>query len=106
MDKNSPLKEMSLAFPLSAGALHQFLSSQRADRGLKIKNAYTAPVLKTRDKADLLSEEQRKAWTFYLREIHQRQTGTDEAEKANAQIESFLKSDGARATAGSLLGPV
>src|SRR5690349_6774582 len=69
MDKSSPSKEMSLASPLSAGALYQFLSSQRADRGLKIKNAYTAPVLKTRDKAEPLSEEQRKAWTFYLKEI-------------------------------------
>jgi len=106
MDKSSPSKEMSLASPLSAGALYQFLSSQRADRGLKIKNAYTAPVLKTRDKAEPLSEEQRKAWTFYLKEIHQRQTGTEEAEKANAQIETFLKSHAARATAGTLLGPV
>lgn len=106
MDKNSPSKEMSLAFPLSAGALHQFLSSQRADRGLKIKHPYTAPVLKTRDKSEPLNDEQRKAWAFYLKEIHQRQTGTDEAENASAQIESFLKSDAAKATVGTLLGPV
>jgi hypothetical protein len=106
MDKSSPSKEMSLASPLSAGALYQFLSSQGADRGLKIKNAYTSPVLKTRDKAKPLNEEQRKAWAFYLKEIHQRQAGSEEAEKANAQIESFLKSDAARATAGTLLGPV
>ncbi|HEX8885766.1 MAG TPA: hypothetical protein VF797_14855 [Noviherbaspirillum sp.] len=106
MDKSSPSKEMSLASPLSAGALYQFLSSQRADRGLKIKNAYTAPVLKTREKSEHLNEEQRKAWAFYLKEIHQRQTGTEEAENASAQIESFLKSDAARATAGTLLGPV
>jgi len=106
MDKSSPSKEMSLTYPLSAGALYQFLSSQGPDRGLKIKNAYTAPVLKTRDKSKPLNEEQRKAWAFYLKEIHQRQAGSEEAEKANAQIESFLKSDAARATAGTLLGPV
>ena len=106
MDKSSPSKEMSLAHPSSAGALYQFLSSQRADRGLKIKNPYSEPVLKTRDKSEPLSDEQRKAWGFHLNEMNQRQTGTDEAEHAKALIESFLKSDAARATAGTLLKPV
>ncbi|MFL6718065.1 MAG: hypothetical protein ACJ8G3_17090, partial [Burkholderiaceae bacterium] len=106
MDKNSPSKELSLASPLSAGALYQFLSSQGADRGLKIKNAYTKPVLTVREKSQPLSEKQRHAWAFYLKEIHQRQVGSEEAENASAQIESFLKSDAARATAGTLLGPV
>ncbi len=106
MDKSSPSKEMSLASPLSAGALYQFLSSQRPDRGLKIKHPYSAPVLKTREKPESLNEEQRKAWAFHLKEMYQRQTGTKEAEHASAQIESFLKSDAARATAGALLGPV
>jgi hypothetical protein len=107
MNKNSPSKEMSLAFPLSAGALHQFLSSQSTERGLKIKKAYTTkPVLTVREKSQPLSQKQRNAWAFHLKEIHQRQAGTDEAENADAQIESFLKSDAARATAGTLLGPV
>jgi hypothetical protein len=97
---------MLLASPLSAGALYQFLSSQRPDRGLKIKHPYSAPVLKIREKSEPLSEEQRKAWTFHLKEMYQRQIGTKEAEYASAQIESFLKSDAARATAGTLLGPV
>lgn len=106
MDKSSPPRQMPLSYPLSAGALYQFLSSQRADRGLKIKHAYSAPVLKAREKSEPLSSEQREAWAFFLKEMHQRQTGTKEAEHASAQIESFLKSNAVRATAGALLGPV
>ena len=106
MDKSSPSKELSLAFPLSAGALYQFLSSQGADRGLKIKHAYTKPVLTVRESSHTLSQKQRDAWAFHLKEIHQRQAGSDEAQNADAQIEHFLKSDTARATAGTLLGPV
>lgn len=107
MDKNSPSKEMSLAFPVSAGALYQFLSSQTTERGLKIKNPYTTkPVLTVREKPQPLSQKQRDAWAFHLKEIHQRQAGTNEAENAAALIESFLKADAAKATAGTLLGPV
>lgn len=107
MDKNSPSKQLLLASPLSAGALYQFLSSQTAERGLKIKNPYTTkPVLTVREKSQPLSQKQRDAWAFHLKEIHQRQAGSDEAENADAQIESFLKSDASRATAGTLLGPV
>lgn len=107
MDKNSPSKEMSLAFPVSAGALYQFLSSQTTERGLKIKNPYTTkPVLTVREKPQPLSQKQRDAWAFHLKEIHQRQVGTNEAENAAALIESFLKADAAKATAGTLLGPV
>lgn len=107
MDKSSPSKEMSLAFPLSAGALYQFLSSQGADRGVKIKNAYTSkPVLTVREKPESLSQKQRDAWSFHLKEVHQRQVGSDEADQANAQIDHFLKSAVVKATAGTLLGPV
>lgn len=107
MDKNSPSKEMSLAFPISAGALYQFLSSQPTERGLKIKNPYTTkPVLSVREKPQPLSQKQRDAWAFHLKEIHQRQAGTTEAENAAALIESFLKADAATATAGTLVGPV
>lgn len=106
MNKEGGKPEMSLAAPLSPGVLYQFLCTQPGESGLKIKQPFDKPVLKVRPKATRISEEQRKAWHFHLGEMHQRQVGSAEAERAKQVIDSLMQKEALTSAAGNFLEPV
>lgn len=106
MNKDAVKSEISLASPLSPSALFQFLSAQQGESGLKIREPFTKPVLKVRPKSQPISDEQRKAWAFHLGEMHQRQVGSAEAEKARASIDSLMKKEALKASVRTFMEPV
>lgn len=102
-------KNRSLPFdpPNSAAALHQFLSKHPKEMEVKMKGAYTAPVLKVRPhKPKELNAESRKAWKFYLLNMQQRLAGTKQADMAREAIEALLKREPLKLSVGRLLGPM
>jgi hypothetical protein len=105
VDKNLE-KNRSLPFdpPNSAAALHQFLSQFPSDRGVKLKGAFTAPVIKVRTgKAQKLDSASRAAWSFHLLNMQERLVGTKHDQSARDAIESLLKKDDLKISVDNLL---
>ena len=108
MDKNTvKTKGIPLEGLYTAASLHRFLSDHPKNAGVKITGAFQAPLLKVRsDGPRKLDDSGRQAWRFYLRYLHQRLVGTEEANKAGEEIEALLKKEPLKLSVGMLLGPL
>lgn len=108
MDKNTVKpRSIPLEAPYSAATLHRFLSDHPKEAGVKIKGAFKTPVLKVRkDGPKRLDDSGRQAWSFYLRYLHQRLVGTEQADKAGEEVEALLKKEPLKLSVGMLLVPL
>ena len=108
VDKNTvKLTSIPLEAPYTAAALHRFLSDHPKEAGVKIAGAFKAPVLKVRKNGPTkLDDSGREAWTFYLRYLHQRLVGTEQADKAGEEIMALLKKEPLKLSVGMLLVPL
>ena len=108
VNKNTvKLTSIPLEVPYTAAALHRFLSDHPKEAGVKIAGAFKAPVLKVRKNGPTkLDDSGREAWTFYLRYLHQRLVGTEQADKAGEEITALLKKEPLKLSVGMLLVPL
>jgi hypothetical protein len=108
VDKNTiKLRSIPLEAPYTAAALHRFLSDHPKDAGVKIEGAFRAPLLKVRkDGPTKLDENGRAAWGYYLRYLHQRLVGTEQADRAAEEIDALLKKEPLKLSVGALLVPL
>jgi hypothetical protein len=108
VDKNTvKLKSIPLEVPYTAAALHRFLSDHPKEAGVKIAGTFKAPVLKVRKNGPTkLDDSGREAWTSYLRYLHQRLVGTEQADKAGEEITALLRKEPLKLSVGMLLVPL